>query len=112
MSTKYLKVPIFGRVGDTQYPETMKFFDSGNVEIDISEWEFKISVFNENCKEIATFDMDNGLSIVDNVLVWSFGAVLEIPHGNNIFYVKSYSAQFGEQTMIKGDFIVQPLKID
>ena len=56
--------------------------------------------------------MTNGLSIVDNALVWSFGAVLDVPSGNNKFYLKSYSSEYGEQTMVMGDFIVESLKID
>ena len=56
--------------------------------------------------------MTNGLSIIDNALVWSFGSVLDVQPGNHNFYLKSYSNEYGEQTMVMGDFIVQPLKID
>lgn len=107
-----LNVPICGREGDTMNPIVIHFFDDNDVQIDITDWTFKISVQNSQCQEVKLYDMTNGLSIVDNALVWSFGAVLDVPSGNHKFYLKSYSADYGEQTMVIGDFIVQPLKID
>ena len=107
-----LNVPICGREGDTMNPIVIPFFDDNDMQIDISEWNFKISVQNSQCQEVKLYDMTNGLSIVDNALVWSFGSVLDITAGNNKFYLKSYSTEYGEQTMVMGDFIVQPLKID
>lgn len=107
-----LNVPICGREGDTMNPIVIPFFDYNDVQIDITDWTFKISVQNSQCQEVKLYDMTNGLSIVDNALVWSFGAVLDVPSGNHKFYLKSYSTEYGEQTMVMGDFIVQPLKID
>ena len=107
-----LNVPICGREGDTMNPIVIPFFDDEDVQIDISEWTFKISVQNSQCQEVKLYDMTNGLSVVDNALVWSFGTVLDVPAGNNKFYLKSYSTEYGEQTMVMGEFIVQPLKID
>ena len=107
-----LNVPICGREGDTMNPIVIPFFDDNDVQINITSWTFKISVQNSQCQEVKLYDMTNGLSIVNNALVWSFGAVLDVPAGNNKFYLKSYSADYGEQTMVMGDFIVQPLKID
>ena len=107
-----LNVPICGREGDTMNPIVIPFFDDNDVQIDITDWTFKISVQNSQCKEVKLYDMTNGLSIVDNALVWNFGAVLDVPAGNHKFYLKSYSTEYGEQTMVMGDFIVQPLKID
>ena len=105
-----LNVPICGREGDTMNPIVIPFFDENDVRININSWTFKISVQNSQCQEVKLYDMTNGLSIVDNALVWSFGAVLDVPSGNNKFYLKSYSTEYGEQTMVMGDFIVQPLK--
>ena len=107
-----LNVPICGREGDTMNPIVIPFFDDNDVQIDITDWTFKISVQNSQCQEVKLYDTRNGLSIVDNALVWSFGAVLDVPSGNHKFYLKSYSNEYGEQTMVMGDFIVQPLKID
>ena len=107
-----LNVPICGREGDTMNPIVIPFFDDNDVQIDITSWTFKISIQNSQCQEVKLYDMTNGLSIVDNALVWSFGAVLDVPAGNHKFYLKSYSADYGEQTMVMGDFIVQSLKID
>lgn len=107
-----LNVPICGREGDTMNPIVIPFFDDNDVQIDITDWTFKISVQNSQCQEVKLYDMTNGLSIVDKALVWSFGAVLDVVSGNHKFYLKSYSAEYGEQTMVMGDFIVQPLKID
>ena len=107
-----LNVPICGREGDTMNPIVIPFFDENDVRIDITNWTFKILIENCQGKEVKLYDMANGLSILDNALVWSFGSVLDVPAGNNKFYLKSYSAEYGEQTMVMGDFIVQPLKID
>lgn len=107
-----LNVPIYGREGDTMNPIVIPFFDDNDVQIDINSWTFKISVQNLQCQEVKLYDMINGLAIVDNALVWSFGSVLDVPSGNNKFYLKSYSNEYGEQTMVMGDFVVQPLKID
>lgn len=107
-----LNVPICGREGDTMNPIVIPFFDDNDVQIDITDWTFKISVQNSQCQEVKLYDMTNGLSIVDNALVWSFGEVLDVPAGNHKFYLKSYSTEYGEQTMVMGDFIVQSLKID
>lgn len=107
-----LNVPICGREGDTMNPIVIPFFDDNDVQININSWNFKISVKNSQCQEVKLFDMTNGLAIVDNALVWSFGSVLDVPFGNHKFYLKSYSMEYGEQTMVMGDFIVKPLKID
>lgn len=107
-----LKVPICGRQGDTMSPITIPFFYNNDTPIDITNWKFKISVQNSQCKEVKLYDMTNGLSIINNVLVWNFGEVLDIVSGNHKFYLKSYSAKYGEMTMIIGDFVVKPLKID
>lgn len=107
-----LNVPICGREGDTMNPIVIPFFDDNDVQIDITDWTFKISVQNSQCQEVKLYDMTNGLAIVDNALVWSFGSVLDVTSGNHKFYLKSYSTQYGEQTMVMGDFVVQPLKID
>ena len=107
-----LKVPICGRQGDTMSPITIPFFYNNDTPIDITNWKFKISVQNSQCQEVKLYDMTNGLSIIDNALVWSFGSVLDVPSGNHNFYLKSYSNEYGEQTMVMGDFIVQSLKID
>jgi len=107
-----LNVPICGREGDTMNPIVIPFFDDNDVQINITLWTFKISIQNSQCQEIKLYDMTNGLAIVDNALVWSFGSVLEVPSGNHKFYLKSYSNDYGEQTMVMGDFVVQPLKID
>ena len=106
-----LNVPICGREGDTMNPIVIPFFDDNDVQIDITSWTFKISVQNSQCQELKLYDMTNGLSIVDNALVWSFGSVLDVASGNNKFYLKSYSTEYGEQTMVMGDFIVQPLNL-
>ena len=105
-----LNVPICGREGDTMNPIVIPFFDDNDVQINITLWTFKISIQNSQCQEIKLYDMTNGLAIVDNALVWSFGSVLEVPSGNHKFYLKSYSNDYGEQTMVMGDFVVQPLK--
>ena len=100
-----LNVPICGREGDTMNPIVIPFFDDNDVQINITSWTFKISVQNSQCQEVKLYDMTNGLSIVDNALVWSFGSVLDVASGNNKFYLKSYSTEYGEQTMVMGDFI-------
>ena len=107
-----LKGPICGREGDTRNPIVIPFFNDNDVQINITSWTFKISVQNSQCQEVKLYDMTNGLSIIDNALVWSFGSVLDVQPGNHNFYLKSYSNEYGEQTMVMGDFIVQPKKID
>ena len=56
--------------------------------------------------------MDSGCSIVDNKLVIDFGERIDITEGRYKFYVKLYNDQFGYQTILEGDFNVEPERVN
>lgn len=99
------------RNGDTLNPLIFTF-KQNNVEVDITDFQFFASVDDYDGNEISYYDMDAGCSIVDNKLVIDFGDVITIPAGKYLFYLKLYNAQAGFQTILEGNFDVEPERVN
>ncbi len=99
------------RNGDTLNPLTFTF-KSGGAEANISSWEFYASVNDFKGNEVEYYDMDEGCSIVDNKLVVDFGDKINIEAGKYQFFLKVYNSQSGYQTIMQGDFNVEPKRVN
>lgn len=110
MITK-IKNFINTRNGDTLNPLVLTFKKDG-VEEDITDWTFYASINDLAGAEIKYFDMDEGLSIVNNKLNINFGETIQIPEGKYEFYLKVFNEQFGYQTILEGSFNVAPERVN
>lgn len=115
MNLAEIKQPILARVGDSLNPILFGFNNEDGTHIDVSEWEFAISIRNKENQEVALFTMEDGLSIIDDAgvskLLWSFPLEIAIETGKHKFYVKYYNGGDGFQTILQGDFIVECEKV-
>lgn len=110
MITK-IKDFVHTRNGDTLNPLIFTF-KQNNEEIDITDYEFFASVNTLEGEEVTYYDMGNGCSIVDNKLVIDFGSEITIAAGRYFFWVKLYNTEVGFQTILEGDFIVDPERVN
>lgn len=116
MNLAEIKQPILARIGDSLNPIVFGFDNEDGSHIDISDWEFAISIRNKENQEVGSYTMTTGLSIIDDAgqkkLFWQFPVEMDIVEGKHNFYVKYYNGGDGFQTILKGDFIVECKKVD
>lgn len=116
MNLAEIKQPILARIGDSLNPILFGFNNEDGTPINIEDWTFAISIRNNDNIEVAYYDMESGLSIIDDAgqskLLWSFPLEIAIVEGKHKFYVKYYNGGDGYQTILKGDFIVECKKVE
>ena len=94
---------LYGRCGDKRLPLTFAFKDSNGDILDISQYKFFIELKGTSN---VLYQIGNGLSIVDNKLIWDFGNKLTLAPDTYTYGIKIVDNINQPTTIIQGNFYV------